>query len=230
MTWSNGETTPSITVHESGIYTATCALACGTASLTQTVTAVAAPTASVDPPGPLGLCPGATRAHGFGRDVLPLEHQGDDDGHRRSERQAVFRDRFGRMWIGRCLGDVAPSALPTALVMPESPVLFCPGTPVTLTASGGNSYPMVQRRWRGLHHGGRCWRWTVTVSNACGSDEATVVTLAIPLPEVDIAASSSVIIRDGSIVLTAEGIGTYYWSTGASSSSMTVTAGGSHTA
>lgn len=227
VAWSTGDTTAAITVHEAGTYTAICTQACGTATLSRTVTVIEAPVAAVDPPGPLGLCPGAVHVLTASGGASFLWSTGDTTA-------AIEADMAGTYSVtvtGECGSDeasvtIAPSAMPIAQVAPQSPVLFCPGTSVTLTASGGDSYLWSNGDETASTTVSADGTWTVTVSNACGSDMASAVTQAIPPPAVSIAAGSTVLCPGGAVVLTASGIGVYLWSTGDTTASITVTAGG----
>lgn len=231
VTWSTGDTTAAITVHEAGTYTATCTQACGTATLSRTVTVIDAPAAAVDPPGPIGLCPGATQLLTASGGTSFLWSTGDTT----ATIEAAVAGTYSVTVTGECGTDeasatVVPSAMPVAQVAPQDPVLFCPGTPVTLIASGGDSYLWSNGDETASTTVSTAGTWMVTVSNACGSDAASAVTQAIPPPAVSIAASGTVLCPDEAIVLTASGIGTYLWSTGDTTASITVTAGGIYAA
>lgn len=230
VTWSTGDTTASITVHESGTYTATCTQDCGTATLSRTVTVIDAPEATVDPPGPAGLCPGGLMTLTASGGSTYLWSTSDTTAAIDVDAPGIYTVTVsGECGSATAAVTIDPLAMPMASVTPEGLVPFCPGTSVLLTASGGDEYLWSTSEATAAIEADAPGTYTVTVSNDCGSDEASVVLQAVPPPEVSIDASDEVLCPGAEAVLTADGGGLYLWSTGDTTATITITAGGVYT-
>jgi hypothetical protein len=109
--------------------------------------------------------------------------------------------------------------------------LTCATTSISLTATGGGTY-----LWSGgLTTANRTitaagtYTVTVTGTNGCTASASIVITQNTALPVSSISASATAITcATPSIVLTATGGGTYAWSTGATTVSITITAAGTY--
>ncbi|WP_299555829.1 sulfatase-like hydrolase/transferase [Seonamhaeicola sp.] len=119
---------------------------------------------------------------------------------------------------------VTVNAIPVANAGAD--VTICEGDSTTLTASGGDTYLWSTGDTTASISvsPGSTTTYTVTaISDGCSSNDDVVVTVN-PTPTAD--AGSDVTITEGdSITLTASGGGTYLWSTGATTASITVSPG-----
>ncbi|HEY0139835.1 MAG TPA: hypothetical protein VGF48_03005 [Thermoanaerobaculia bacterium] len=120
---------------------------------------------------------------------------------------------------------------PTANVTPSGATTFCTGGSVNLTASSGASWLWsngATTQTITVTTGGN---YSVTVTNASGcsaTSAATTVTVN-PIPTATISASgATTFCAGGSVTLTANASDSYLWSTGATTQSIVVTAGGSY--
>jgi gliding motility-associated-like protein len=138
--------------------------------------------------------------------------------------------------IGHCHDTVfstvtiTVNSAPTASISASGSTTFCQGSSVTLTASGGNSYSWSTGSSSSSITANSAGTYTVTVSNNCGSQTATQVITVNPLPTASISANGPTTICSGSsVTLNASGIGSYLWSTGETTNSITVSTAGTYT-
>lgn len=112
----------------------------------------------------------------------------------------------------------------TASISANGPTTICANETVVLTASTGSSY-----LWNtgattasiSVNSSGT-YQVTVTDTNGCTATASQIVTVN-PLPSVSITAAGPTALCEGaSVSLTANGLGTYLWSTGESTQSITV--------
>lgn len=133
---------------------------------------------------------------------------------------------------GGCTKDtsitVTVASKPTASISNDTTI--CAGATLTLTASGGTSYSWSNGATTSsiTVTPGTNITYTVSVSNGgCPADTAVTVTVN-PVPTVTLS-GTNVICSGKSTTITATGGGTYSWSNGATTSSITVTPGTSTT-
>lgn len=213
--WSTGETGPTLTVDGPGIYTATSAGGCGgPIVLTHTVEEIEAPTVTIDP-ATATLCPGATlelTATGTG-DLLWSTSEAtasitvDAPGPYSVEASNACGTAEASIVVGE-------DSAPTAVITPAGGTVLCAQGTLELTASGGDSYLWSTGGTDATETVNGADTWTVTVTNACGTDEASITTTLMPAPEVEITASDLVLCGNDEVVLTATGDGPFAWSTG----------------
>jgi gliding motility-associated-like protein len=111
---------------------------------------------------------------------------------------------------------VTVTPLPTVSINPDPPAAVCPGTPVTLNASGANTYVWQPGNMNGASVNVSPMTaqvYTVTgVNSGCTGDATVLVTLA---PAVNISVSSPQTICKGDMAtLTASGGSVYVWEPG----------------
>ena len=130
----------------------------------------------------------------------------------------------------------APLALavnqpPVVNVVMSGPTTFCQGGSVSLTASGGISY-----LW---NDGSNAATNTISTSgtyfpictdmNGCSTTGAPISVNVLPVPVATITANGPTSFCDGgSVILSANGIGTYAWSNGSTASAITAASSGSY--
>ncbi len=121
---------------------------------------------------------------------------------------------------------------PVVNVALSGPTTFCSGSSVTLTATGGSSY-----LW---NNGTSTAANTVNTSgtyfpictdnNGCSATGAPIVVNVLPVPAATITANGPTSFCDGgSVILSANGAGSYIWNNGQTASSISVSTSGSYT-
>lgn len=121
-------------------------------------------------------------------------------------------------------------AMPVVNVSPSQSI--CPGSSVTLYASGGTSYNWPDGSHYDSLHVSPVIATTYTVvavNGACESTPATVTVTISLVPVVTISNPTNTICTGQSATLTANGATSYTWSTGSHNSSISVTTAGTYT-
>ncbi|HEX6099032.1 MAG TPA: hypothetical protein VF432_22155 [Thermoanaerobaculia bacterium] len=234
--WSNGATTQSIAVSASGSYsvTVTNANGCSTTSSATAVAVNALPDATVTADGPTTFCEGGsvTLSAPDG-----LSYAWSNGATTRSI--TVFASGSYSVTVTNgngCSATSSPAvvtvdALPEATVTASGPTTFCEGGSVTLSAPEGLSYLWSNGATTQSISVSASGSYSVTVTNGSGcsaTSAATDVTVNA-LPSATIAASGpTTFCEGGSVTLTASSGSSWLWSTGATTQSITVSAGGSY--
>lgn len=127
---------------------------------------------------------------------------------------------------------VTANTTPTASITASGPTTFCSGNTVTLTAAaGGTSYAWSNGATTAAITVGASGTYTVTVYGAggCSATASSSVTVN-PVPAATITASGpTTFCVPANVTLTANGGGNYLWSTGATTSAITVSTSGTYT-
>lgn len=228
--WSNGATTQSINVTNSGAYsvTITNAAGCTDAEGPVNVTVNALPTASISPSGPTTFCDG----NSVTLDAGPASSWSWSNG---AITQSITTTASGNFSVtitdaNGCTDSEGPvnvtvNALPTAVITPSGPTTFCTGNSVTLTSSTSTGYlwnTSATTQSITVSMGG-LYSLTVTDANGCTDAESVTLTM-VPGPSVNISASGpTTFCQGGAVVLTANGGNSWSWSTSATSQSVTAT-------
>ncbi|MCB9267239.1 MAG: hypothetical protein H6558_19615 [Lewinellaceae bacterium] len=234
--WSNGATTPFITVNTSGRYTVTVTNAdgCPQASLPVEVTVVPPPTASIAPAGVVAVCENSSAVLTASPANAYLWSTG-------ATTPSISVTGAGDYWVTvtNAAGCTDVSAVttvelvpaPTATVSPPGPVEICQGNSAMLTAGPANAYlwntgattPSIT-----VADAGAYW---VTVTNAAGcfAVSAAANVAVLPLPAAAISPGGEVAFCQGSsVTLTADPADTYQWSNGETTQSITVSEPGEY--
>jgi hypothetical protein len=254
--WSNGATTPSITVTESGSYFVTVVdeLGCSISSNPISVTVDPAPTVDIIA-GQVYDSPGSGTI--VSNDGDTVEVCGDPTIRLRA---SVLNPAHTYVWSTGATGafldvresgtytltmtDVAgctatssitvhynaPPATP--VVTASGPTTFCEGGSVTLTAPGGYSYLWSNGATTQSITVSEPGSFQVTVSNAMGcsaTSAATSVAVNAPPPTPTVTANGPTSFCEGSYVILSAPAGyTYSWSNGTTNQSLAVFASGSY--
>jgi hypothetical protein len=237
--WSTGETTRSITVSQAGTYSVTgvSGNGCTSRSADTTVTVLPLPDATITASGPTTFCAGGnvtlTSPAGSG-----YSYQWSNGATTRSITVGVS----GNFWVSvrdqaGCYNSstvtVTVSPLPSATITASGPTTFCAGGSVTLTASsGGSSYLWstgATTQAITVNSSGN-YSVTVTDANGCSATSTPRSVTVNPLPSVSVTASGpTTFCAGGAVTLSATGsTGSYLWSTGARTQSITVSTSGSY--
>ncbi len=234
--WSDGETTSSITVASSGNYSVvvTNANGCSASSSSTSVTVYPLPTVTITPSGNTTFCQGGS---------VTLTSSGGSfyswsDGETTSSITVASSGNYSVV-VSNANGCSASSSatsvtvypLPTVTITPSGNTTFCQGGSVTLTSSGGSFYSWSDGETTSSITVASSGNYSVVVSNANGcsaSSSATSVTV-YPLPTVTITPSgNTTFCQGGSVTLTSSGGSFYSWSDGETTSSITVTTSGNY--
>jgi hypothetical protein len=126
---------------------------------------------------------------------------------------------------------VSVNPTPSAAVTVGGATTFCTGGSVTLTAQGTGSYLWSNGATSQSITVSQGGNYSVTVTNNGCSATSGVTTVTVnPTPTASIAPQgSTTFCQGGFVVLQASGGGTYQWNTGAQSSSINVSQGGTYT-
>jgi hypothetical protein len=216
--WSTSATTVSITTTVAGVYSVTATNASGcTASASGISTVNALPTPSVDN---ITICAGSLGTLTANSGVIYVWSNGSHAATTTVSAAGIYTVTVTNS--GSCTAVVSDTvtvtAAPTASATSAS---ICSGSPATLTASGGSSYIWSTGATTTSISTVTAGTYTVTATNASGctaSANGTATNASNPTPSVNNAA----ICAGGSATLTASGGATYIWSTGATTTSITV--------
>jgi len=122
---------------------------------------------------------------------------------------------------------VTQNPLPTAQISGNT--LFCEGSSLVLTASGGNSYLWSNGATGATLTVSTAGTYTVDATNQCGTVTSNPFTVTQnPLPTAQITGNTS-FCEGSSLVLTASGGSSYLWSNGATGATLTVSTAGTYT-
>ncbi len=233
--WSNGATTPNITAAASGVYfvTVTNAAGCQASSNNIVVNAQQTFTAFAIALSPTTVCAGTPVTLVASPGSSYLWSNG-------ATTQGVNVTAGGPITVtvtnaSGCTGTSAPISVtvlpvPNATINAGGPLTFCQGGSVNLTATGGTSYiwstgantAALSANASGIYV------VTVTAANGCtDSEQATVTVNAVPSANV-VMDGNSVLCPGETLTLSAAPGNTYAWTTGASTSEITVSTAGTY--
>ncbi|HEX2901536.1 MAG TPA: T9SS type A sorting domain-containing protein [Bacteroidia bacterium] len=226
--WSTGATTQTINPTTAGVYAVTVTDANGcTSSASTTLTFNANPTPSLPPIQ--NACANTVVTLNPGLFSSYLWNTG-------ATAQAIYPTTSGIYSVtvtasNGCTGTAStnltihplptPNLGPNLLVCQGTPTILNPGTFTSYSWSNGATTPTISPTASG--------NYTVTVTDANGCTGTDVVTVTfLPLPSFSLG-NDSFVCADTSVLLSGPvGMGSYIWSTGATSNSITVTSGGTY--
>jgi len=235
--WSNGATTQSITVNQSGSYTVTSSSGSCSATSTPTVVTVnplpATPTISAN--GPTTFCSGGTV-------VLTSSATTGNAWSNGATTQSITVNQSGSYTVTSSSGSCSATSTPTVVtvnLLPATPTIsangpttFCSGGTVVLTSSAttGNAWSNgATTQSITVNQSG-----TYTVTSSSGSCSATstpTVVTVNPLPAAPTISANgpTTFCSGGTVVLTSSATTGNVWSNGATTQSITVNQSGSYT-
>uniref|UniRef100_UPI0026136673 T9SS type B sorting domain-containing protein n=1 Tax=Fluviicola sp. TaxID=1917219 RepID=UPI0026136673 len=227
-TWSpNGETSHSISVTSPGTYTVSVSTSCGTLTTSQTVTLNTPPPASITPDGPTSFCSGDSV-------ILTSGSLSGNSWSTGATTTSITVTTAGTyvLTVTDVCGTSSVSQQVIILSVPNPQISgtasFCTGQQTTLTASGGDTYLWSTGETTTSIPITTPGNYTVTVFNACGQATSTPFTVTEnPLPSPQISGNLSFCAGQAT-TLTASGGTTYLWSTGETTTSISVSSPGSY--
>ena len=230
--WSNGATTRSITVTQTGDYFVT--VSNGSCSMRSSTTSVAVnplPSTTITPSGATTFCEGGsvtlTAPDGY-------TYAWSNGATTRSITVTQTGDYFVTVSNGTCSArssttSVVVNPLPATTITPSGPTTFCEGGSVTLSAPAGYTYSWNSGATTRSITVTQTGDYFVTVSDGtCSASSSTTSVVVNPLPPATITASTTKLCPGSSATLTAPAGYAYSWSTGATTRSISVSQAGTY--
>lgn len=228
--WSTGATGASITVTSSGTYSVTATNSCGSGTATQNIIVTPPPIANITLSGSNNFCAG---------DSVTLYASGNGNflwsNGSNADSITVFNSGSYILQATNACGtmlatqNISVITAPSASISASGSTSICPGTSITLTASGGNSYSWNTGATASSISVSTAGTFSVTASNVCGSSTAMQTITLLPLPAATINSSSTSFCSGSSLLLYATGNGTFIWNGGITNDSINVVSGGTFT-
>lgn len=235
--WSTGDTTQTITVLTSGVYTVQVQTAQGCAGDSDPVqvTVNPLPTPTVSAIGPTTFCSGGSVTLTTGSYASYLWNTGETSQSITVDTSGVYTVTVtnGNGCVATATGvTVTVNDLPEPTVSVLGELAFCDGRDVTLMASSASSYLWSNgQTTQSITVSGSDTYWVrVTDANGCQANSDTVMTTVFPNPNPTITADGPLEFCDGdSVTLTASSAVLYNWSTGENTQSIVVNSPGTYT-
>jgi gliding motility-associated-like protein len=222
--WSTGSTASSIFVSAAGTYTLTATNTCGSLQTTQSIAVSATPAVAIN---------SAATSFCTGSNLLLWATGGGSylwTGGSVNDSITVTSGGSYTVTTSSSCGTASDNIIVTQLPLPIAAITtsgtttICAGASVTLFASGGTSY-----LWQPVGSpatsisAGIAGTYTLTASNGCGSDTATIIVTTINPPNAAITpAGSTTICQGNTVTLNASGGTSYVWSNGQTGNSINV--------
>ncbi len=232
-TWNTGETTPSITVTTSGDYYVTNTNECSSIISNHIIVTVHNnPTVNIIPNGPTTFCQGGSVTLTASNNLIYLWSTG-------ATTQSINVTTSGNysVTVTNSFGCTAASSavtvivnpLPNVIITPNGPTTFCQGGTVQLCASTGSSYIWNTNATTQCINATQSGTYAVTVTNSDGcKGSASVVVTVHTLPICSITGNLTICTGQSTQLCAPAGNAAYLWSTGATTSCITVNEVGSY--
>ena len=226
--WSSGSTNSTIFVSTAGTYTLTATNGCGSQQTTQVISLGAIPTVILNS-SDSSFCSGNSL-------LLWATGTGTYSWTGGSTNDSIFVSAGGTYSVSASTscGSVTDNIIVTELPLPVATIsstgtTFCIGDSVTLTGAGGTSYLwQPSAASTSFISATTSGTYTLTASNICGNDTASITVSTVSPPTANITSGSSIICLGDSAALNASGGGAYLWSTGETTNSITATNEGNY--
>ncbi|MBC8048400.1 MAG: T9SS type A sorting domain-containing protein, partial [Fimbriimonadaceae bacterium] len=233
--WSNGATTPTITVSETGNYSVQLFKnSCTAISDPVAITVNENPSVTISASGLTTFCDGGS--------VILTAHGADSYVWSNGETtQSITVDASGSFSVvgttdAGCVGvslamSVTENANPTAGISADGPTTFCTGGSVNLTATGGTSYLWSNGATTATINVTAGGDYSVTAFNAAScSDESSTISVTVEVcGSVSISADGATeFCEGGSVMLTSSEASGNEWNTGETTQSITVSESGDY--
>jgi hypothetical protein len=217
--WSNGATTQSITVNQSGSYTVTSSIGSCSATSTPTVVTVnpLPPTPTISANGPTTFCSGATV-------VLTSSATTGNTWSNGATTQSITVNQSGAYTVTSSSGSCSATSTPTVVTvnpLPAAPTIsangpttFCSGGTVLLTSSATTGNAWSNGATTQSITVNQTGSYTVTSSSvSCSATSTPTVVTVNPLPNVTCSPNQT-ICSGSSVTLTGYGASSYNWNNG----------------
>ncbi|HMZ89757.1 MAG TPA: T9SS type A sorting domain-containing protein [Chitinophagales bacterium] len=229
--WNNGETTSSILVTTSGLYSATVYTAAGCSDITSTIEVVVEACGSVTivAEGPTEFCDGNTVTLTSSEITGNVWNTGETT-------QSIVVDASGDYYCTNGANTsntitVTVFANPIATITPDGATAFCAGGSVMLNASAAESYLWNTGATTASILADASGDYSVTVTDINGCFATSMVTTVIEYtePVATISAGGpTTFCEGGNVELTASEAESYLWNTGATTESLTASSTGAY--
>jgi hypothetical protein len=207
--WSNGATSPTITVNQAGSYsvTLTGSNGCTSTSAVGVVTVTPVPVASITASGPTTICQGSSVMLTAAPATSYLWNNGATT---QSITVSTVGSYFVNVGTGSCSATSAPvfvsyNPVPQAAITASGPTTFCVGGQVTLNATAGNGYTYLWSNGATTSSvtSSTAGTYAVTVTNAfgCSATSSYQAVAVNPLPTVTPITGASSLCANGQIQL-----------------------------
>ncbi|MCX6295295.1 MAG: PKD domain-containing protein, partial [Bacteroidetes bacterium] len=229
--WNTGAATASISVSSSGTFTVTVTNSCGSMFATQLVSVTPLPSVLINNSGTTNLCVGSTLtlwATGVGSYLWSTGSTSDSITVTTGGTYSVTASNScGSVNSSITINNSSP---PFPTITAGGSTTICVGSSLLLNGSGGTSYIWYPSgATTGSISVSAAGTYTLSASNSCGTDTATILVTTISPPTVIISPSGSTTICLGdSLTLNASGATSYLWSTGSTGNSINVISSGSY--
>ena len=234
--WSTGATTQAITVGTAGNYSVTTTYAggCTSTSTVTTVTVNPAPTVSVTASGPTTFCNGGSVtltstvgnsylwSSGATTQSISVTTSGNYS--------VTLTDANGCTAVSS-VTSVTVNPAPQATITASGPTTFCTGGNVVLTATAGTSYLWSTGATSQSIIATTSGSYVVVVTYSAGcssTSTATTITVNTTTPASITASGPTTICQGGNVTLVSSSGNSFLWSTGATTSFISVTMNGNY--
>jgi gliding motility-associated-like protein len=225
--WNTGSTNASIHASSAGTYTVTATTNCGSGQTTKTINMLTLPSVMLNNNGVSTLCAGNSLtlfATGSGNYSWSTGAIADSITVSTSSTYSVTASTAcGFVTDTATIIFVSP---PNVAITPSGSTVICPGTNVSLMASGGTTYLWNTGLTANPIAVSNAGQYTVVSSNSCGTDSASVTITSQVAPNPAIFGGNTTICPGDSVVLTASGATNYLWSTNQTTSSIVASSTG----
>lgn len=231
-TWSTGATTNTINITTPGTYSVTVQGTCGVVADEHVVTLNTSAPATISTSGATTFCSGNSVTLSSNNTSGNSWSTGENTNSITVSNAGIYTLTVtGLCGISSASQEVIVLSAPTtATIVSNGTTTLCPGSTLQLTASGGDTFlwsngetnPAISVSDPGIYH--------MIAINQCGQlNSAPITVTALALPVAKITGNTS-FCEGSQTTLTASGGNTQIWSTGAATSTITVTSAGMYTA
>ncbi len=232
ITWNTGDVGSVLMVSEAGIYSATLEGACSSTEATVEVIASTNSTLSVLPSGEALICDGeSVQLSAVGTGDF-LWSTGSTDSEIEVNLPGVYTVTLTNS-CGTFEESISVSVLNPPVLTLNSPseILLCEGNSVVLEAEGTGNFNWSNGAETASITVSDLGSYTVTLSNACGSDNETIEVLdggSLPNANINISGNTAICLGE-SVILTAETADDFVWSNGSNAEEIEVFFPGTYT-
>jgi hypothetical protein len=244
FTWSNSETTASISVTTSGSYGVTVTNAAGCSTTVSPVAVTVNPVQVLSPiTGANSVCVGATTTYAnttsggtWSSDNTAVATVNSTSGIVSGVSAGAAAIKYQFVNASGCVSEVTKvvtvNTIAPVSISASSATSFCQGGSVTLTAPAGLNYNWTNSQTTQSITVSTSGAYALAVSNAAGcfTTSSTVQVTVNPAPTVAISSASTTICQGTTLVLNApSNAASYVWSNGATTQSVVIASAGTYT-